>query len=192
MSNQSRSRPALLDSGSSVSVLPWTFARHIPPDKICHTSMPALKQTQGLVRFHAKCMLMVRIGSVVGEIPFYLLSSPLPYAIISCDHMGFFGLHVDFKSMEITQCGRHGDGGRVPNIVPIISCHHGLPDVQDFKGTREYDQTSPHQIHNPSKQFKTVRQPQNIHSSFYTKFTYIITPIMRKIIHGNKATQLKH
>ncbi len=171
-----RGIPALLDSGSSVSVLPWTFARHIPPDKICHTSMPALIQTQGQVKFNAKCILEARIGSVTGDIPFFLLSSPLPYAIISCDHMGFFDLHVDFRSMEITQCGRHGDGRGVPSVVPIIGCQDALPDMYDLKRTQEYDKSSPRQTHNTlSTNLKPVRQPQNTHSFS----THLHTPLCK-------------
>lgn len=97
------SLPCLIDSGSSLSIIPLHLAKkfHL---KICNVRTGlSVTQTQGILALTEKCYVKLKTGHMSKNIELFVLNNSSPYALIGLPQCQAFNLNINCSKMQIFQ-----------------------------------------------------------------------------------------
>lgn len=86
--------PCVIDTGSTLSVLPQSFVGRFNLD-VQRVSPFHVAQADGLLTINTVCYINLEIGTITQCVKFFIVYSNLPYAIIGLPECKNFCLHID-------------------------------------------------------------------------------------------------
>lgn len=97
--------PFLLDSGSTISLIPENLTAALDMTSIQRCQRLKVNQTQGQVHIFEKIQVPLQIGNIRQNSILYIVRSYLPYAILGTPELQKFHISMDFYSNTLTQDG---------------------------------------------------------------------------------------
>lgn len=94
--------PGVLDTGSTVSILPLRYLEDIQYTIIDRKS-GVLQQTKGRIEEFIPVEVLLKIGNKKGKVEMLCFDTEIEYCLLSMAHICAFDLSIDFKNLTIRQ-----------------------------------------------------------------------------------------